>query len=316
MSANQFGGSSGAAAIAFERDSMLNGQPARAVYFDESANPPAPNFVYFGQLPSDVDGSRPPPVGAPDYFIEVDDPTTLPQTTFDMRIWKFHVDWTNPSQSTFGDNGAPNYRLPVAPFVRPTCVYGHGPNCVPQKGGVEELDTLGDRLMFRLAYRNLGGGRQALVLNHSVVADGRIGIRWYELRLPDGAPAIYQQGTYAPTDPPTNPLWRWMGSIAMDRVGNIALGFSASGPNDYPSVRYVGRNTSDPLGTLPQHEVTLYTGTGPQTQVEGRWGDYSDLSVDPANDCTFWYTQEYLGQNGIVLGAWRTRIGSFKFSNC
>jgi hypothetical protein len=319
MAANQFDGSSGSSAVAFERSAMLNGQPARAVYFDESANPPAPSFVYFGQLASDVDGSKPPPAGTPDYFAEVDDPSTLPPTTqdpqgFDLRIWKFHVDWTNPANSTFGQNGAPDYLIPVAPFVRPQCTYGYGPNCVPQKGGAQMLDVLGERLMFRLAYRNYGD-HQSLVLNHTVVANGADGIRWYELRFPNGTPTIYQQGTYAPTDSATDPLWRWMGSIAMDKVGNLALGFSASGPNDYPSVRYVGRNAADALGTLPQHEVTLYTGSGPQTQVEGRWGDYSDLSVDPSDDCTFWYTQEYLGSD-LVFGAWRTRIGSFKFANC
>ena len=176
------------------------------------------------------------------------------------------------------------------------------------------LDVLGDRLMFRMAYRNYAD-HQSLLINHSVVANGSDGIRWYELRFPNGTPSIHQQGTYAPTDPATNPLWRWMGSVAMDKVGNLALGFSASGPNDYPSVRYVGRNATDPLGQLPQNEVTLYTGSGPQTQVEGRWGDYSDLTVDPTDDCTFWYTQEYLGAD-LVFGAWRTRIGSFKFNNC
>ena len=319
MSSNQFDGSSGSAAFAFERSAMLNGQPARVVYFDESANPPAPEFVYFGQLPSDADGSKAPAPGTPDYFAEVDDPSTLPPTPadptgFDLRIWKFHVDWSNPANSTFGQSGAPDYLIPVAPFVRPQCVYGYGPNCVPQKGGAQMLDVLGDRLMFRMAYRNYAD-HQSLLINHSVVANGSDGIRWYELRFPNGTPSIHQQGTYAPTDPATNPLWRWMGSVAMDKVGNLALGFSASGPNDYPSVRYVGRNATDPLGQLPQNEVTLYTGSGPQTQVEGRWGDYSDLTVDPTDDCTFWYTQEYLGSD-LVFGAWRTRIGSFKFNNC
>jgi hypothetical protein len=171
--------------------------------------------------------------------------------------------------------------------------------------------------MYRLAYRNLGD-HASLVLNHSVVTDGRVGIRWYEVRIPTGgAPSIYQQGTYAPTDATTNPLWRWMGSAAMDHAGDIALGFSASGPNDYPSVRYTGRAAGDPLGQMTQAEQVIYTGNGPQTEAEGRWGDYSDLTVDPVDDCTFWYTQEYLGPQFLVFGSlWRTRIASFQFPGC
>ena len=177
--------------------------------------------------------------------------------------------------------------------MRPQCVYGYG-DCVPQKGGPQGLDVLGDRLMFRLAYRNFGD-HESLVLNHTVKADALEGIRWYEVRNPEGdAPSIYQQGTYAPTDSVTNPLSRWMGSVAMDKQGDIALGFSASGANDYPSVRYTGRAAGDAPGQMTQAEQVLYTGQGPQTEAEGRWGDYSELSVDPTDDCTFWYTQEYL----------------------
>jgi hypothetical protein len=194
-------------------------------------------------------------------------------------------------------------------------VYGYG-DCVPQAGGAQQLDVLGDRLMFRMPIRMLSG-TQSIVLNHTVKAnDGPAGIRWYEVRVPRGGSAsIYQQGTYAPTDPATNPLWRWMGSVAMDHSGDIAVGFSASGPNDFPSVRYTGRKAGDPLGQMTQIEQTAWTGAGPQTQVQGRWGDYSDLSVDPTDDCTFWYAQEYLGTD-LIFGAWRTRIASFKFPGC
>jgi hypothetical protein len=324
MSSNEFPDgqvtSSGAGAFAFERAKMLAGKPARVVYFDEAAHNP-PGGQYIGQLPGDLDGSTPPPAGSPNLFAEIDDPTSIPPTTpgdlgFTMRLWKFHVDWSNPSASTFGNDGAPSYTLPVASFIRPQCVYGYGPNCEPQKGGPQGLDTLGDRLMFRLAYRNFGS-YASLVLNHTVVANGPNGVRWYEVRIPKGgAPAIYQQGTYAPSDAPTNPLWRWMGSVAMDHSGDLALGFSASGPNDYPSVRYTGRAAGDPLGQLTQAEQVAFTGTGPQTEAEGRWGDYSDLTVDPVDDCTFWYAQEYLAEDTVVVGTWRTRIVSFRFPGC
>jgi hypothetical protein len=321
MSSNEFPDgsetSSGAGAMAFERSAMLAGKPARVIYFDEAANNP-PGGQYIGQLPGDLDGSSLPPAGSPNLFAEVDDASTIPPTDggdgFVLRLWNFHVDWANPANSTFGDNGQPSYQLPVAPYVRPQCVYGYG-DCVPQKGGPQELDVLGDRLMFRMNYRNFGNYASVL-LNHTVQADGVTGLRWYELRIPKGgAPSVYQQGTYAPTDP-TNPLWRWMGSVAQDHNGDIAAGYSASGPNNYPSVRYTGRAAGDPLGQMTQAEQVAYTGTGPQTEAEGRWGDYSDLTVDPSDDCTFWYTQEYLGVDAIVLGTWRTRIVSFKFPGC
>jgi hypothetical protein len=325
MTANEFPGdqptSSGAAAFVLERSRMLAGQPARYVLFDESAYNPT-GGQYVGQLPADLDGTLQPPRGAPGLVAEIDDPTSIPPTGandsgFALRLWQVHVDWADPDASTFGANGAPSHILPVAPFARPQCVYGYGPNCIPQKGAPLQLDTLGDRLMFRLAYRNLGD-HASLVLNHSVVADGRVGIRWYEVRFPSGgAPSIYQQGTYAPGDPTTNPLWRWMGSVAMDHSGDIALAFSASGPNDYPSIRYTGRAAADPPGELTQTEQIAYTGSGPQTEAEGRWGDYGDLTVDPVDDCTFWYTQQYLGPPFIALGSlWRTRVVAFAFPGC
>ena len=99
-------------------------------------------------------------------------------------------------------------------------------------------------------------------------------------------------------------------------AGDIGLGYSASGSNDYPSVRYTGRAAGGPLGQMTQTEQVAYTGTGPQTEVEGRWGDYSDLTVDPSDDCTFWYTQEYLATDTVVIGTWRTRVVSFKFPGC
>jgi hypothetical protein len=323
MMANEFPStsvtSSGTGVFAFERSKMLQGQPARVVFFDEANHNP-PGGQYIGMLPGDLDGSTQPPSGSPNWFAEVDDPVGVPPTDpgdtgFDLRLWKFHVDWTNPANSTFGNNGAPNATLPVAPFVRPQCVYGYG-DCAPQAGGPQQLDVLGDRLMFRLPYRNFGS-YASLVLNHSVHANARIGIRWYEVRIPrNGTPSIYQQGTYAPDDTATNPLWRWMGSIAQDRNGDVALGYSASGPNDFPSVRYTGRAVGDPLGQMTQAEQVAFTGTGPQTEVEGRWGDYSDLTVDPSDDCTFWYTQEYLAEDLVLIGTWRTRVVSFKFPSC
>ncbi len=163
--------------------------------------------------------------------------------------------------------------------------------------------------MHRMTYRNFGT-QEALLLNHTVDAGGgRAGIRWYEVRDPGGAAAIDQQGTYAPADGNS----RWMGSIAMDHIGNVALGYSMSGPSLYPSIRYAGRLVDDPAGELPQRESSIVEGGGAQTGSL-RWGDYSSMNLDPVDDCTFWYTQEYYASTGS--SNWQSRIASFRFPNC
>jgi hypothetical protein len=164
--------------------------------------------------------------------------------------------------------------------------------------------------MYRLAYRNFGD-HEAMVVNHSVTAGSSVGVRWYELRLDASHNAsIYQQGTYAPDS-----NYRWMGSIAMDRSGNMALGFSLSGSALHPGIHYTGRLVGDALGQMTQGEAAIIDGAGSQTgQSLSRWGDYSSMSVDPADDCTFWYTNEYIPTNGAFN--WKTRVGSFKFTSC
>ena len=165
--------------------------------------------------------------------------------------------------------------------------------------------------MYRLAYRNLGTS-QAMVVNHTVdVGNDQAGIRWYQLSKSGTGPwGIAQQGTYAPDS--TN---RFMGSAAMDRMGDVAIGYSVSdGVSTNPGVRYAGRLATDPAGQLSQGEQTLVNGTGVQTQGTSHWGDYSMMSVDPSDDCTFWYGQEYYSETGAMN--WHTRIGSFRFPNC
>lgn len=306
MSINQFTapsfGYGGAAAVAFERDNMLLGAPARMVYFDlESVNP---NF--FGLLPSDLDGP-PPPANTPNYFVQVDDGSRLPPSHA-LHMWRFHVDWTIPSNSTFGVSGQPNAVVPTAPFDLDMC--GFAPSCIPQRGTAARVHAISDQLMYRLQYRNFGT-HESLLANHTVDVNGRdrAGIRWYEIRDPGGAPFIHQQGTYSPDF-----RHRWMGSIAMDGAGNIALGFSISSSRMFPSIAYVGRLVNDLPGTLPQGETRLIAGRGSQTSSASRWGDYSMMAVDPTDDCTFWYTQEYYRTTSEV--GWRTRIGSFRLPSC
>jgi len=308
MSVNQFSSSgayAGAGAFVFDRANMLAGNPATFQYFDlDLVNP---NFG--GMLPSDLDGAKPPPAGSPNYFVEVDDSSLIAPSDA-LRIWEFHVDWTTPANSTFGFSGQPNTVLSTGAFDPNMCSSNPPVNCIPQPGTTRKLDAISDRLMYRLQYRNFGT-HESLVVNHTVDVDGadHAGIRWYELRDPGGAPTIYQQGTYAP-----DANHRWMGSIAMDGNGNMALGYSVSSGTVYPSIRYTGRLTSDPLGTMPQGESTLMAGGGSQEHSSSRWGDYSMMAVDPVDDCTFWYTQEYYQTTSSA--DWRTRIGSFKFPFC
>jgi Carboxypeptidase regulatory-like domain len=286
ISFNQFKGNSflGAAVCALDRDSMLFGNPATMQCFTLGS-------AYGGLLPSDLDGLTMPPDGSPDFVLNFGNNS--------LNLWKFHVDFNNAANSTF----VGPVSLPVAPFTE-AC---GGGSCIPQSGTSQLLDSLGDRLMYRLAYRNFGPN-ESLVLNHSVdTGNGNTGIRWYEIRDPNGTPAVYQEGTYAPDS-----NYRWMGSIAMDNVGNIALGYSVSGDSMHPAIRYTGRVPGDPSGVM-EGEQTIVDGTGSQTNYN-RWGDYSGMTVDPMDDCTFWYTTEYLQTTGYY---WSTRIASFNFpSSC
>ena len=162
-------------------------------------------------------------------------------------------------------------------------------------------------MMFRAAYRNLGGHR-SLIVNHSVSVRNVVGVRWYEIRDPGGMAALAQQGTYAPDDG-----YRWMASAAVDRAGNIGLGFSLSSPNTLPAIAYTGHLASDPPGEMGQGEGVAASSGGSQSSSL-RWGDYSSMSVDPTDECTFWYTNEYIPADGVFN--WRTRIFSFQLPGC
>ncbi len=306
MTCNQFstsGSWAGAGVLAFEKAKMLTGDPgARMIYFDLASV----NNGYGGMLPAQLEGSTAPPAGAPCPFAEVDDDSWgWPHDQF--SVWLFHADWTNPANSTFGLSGNPNDVLQTAPFTSYFCGVA---GCIPQPGTSQGLDELSDRLMFRLQYRNFGD-HQSLVTCHTVNADGAgtAGVRWYELRSTGGNWSIFQQGTYQP-----DTTSRWMGSVAMNGQGAIGLGYSASSSSVYPSIRYAGRLATDPLGTMGQAEQVLKAGTGVQTTRYARWGDYSSMSVDPVDDCTFWYTQEYVATSGDRN--WQTRVGAFKLADC
>ncbi|WP_157744418.1 carboxypeptidase regulatory-like domain-containing protein [Micromonospora viridifaciens] len=302
MTTNEFAPSFvGAGAVAFEREKMLTGQAARMVYFHLG-----PDFG--GLLPSDAEGLAP-PAGAPNPFVMFDDDAWGISPTDRLLMWDFKVDWANPANSTFGNNLAPSRFLETAPFDSNMCNYAR--TCVPQQGTSARLDAISDRLMYRAAYRNFGD-HASIVLNHTVDADGtdHAGVRWYELQSTSPTNwRINQQGTYAPDGE-----HRWMASGGIDVSGNIAFGYSASGSTTYPSIRMAGRLSGDPLGQLGQSERTLIAGTGAQTHSAARWGDYSSMSVDPTDGCTFWFTSEYMATTSSA--SWQTRVGAMKFPNC
>ncbi|MFZ2488390.1 MAG: proprotein convertase P-domain-containing protein [Anaerolineae bacterium] len=307
LTVNQFtqaGAWVGGGVAAFERTKMLTGASAQVISYNVGA-------TYGGMLPADWEGSTPPPAGAPIPFAEWDDSAWIAPSDA-LRIWNFHVDWTTIANSYFGTALAPNYTLTTTDVDPTICTTEP---CINQPGTTQNVDSLADRIMHRLQYRNFGG-YQTLVGNHTVDTNspaGRAGIHWFELRNTGSAWSINQQGVYGPAD--TTSTSRWMGSIAMDSAGNMALGYSITdNVSLYPSIRYVGRLASDATGTMPQSETTLVTGGGYQNDSYGRWGDYSAMQVDPVDDCTFWYTQEYAQSNGAYN--WYTRIGSFKFANC
>jgi hypothetical protein len=285
---------------AFDRAKMLLGQAATYIYFQNQTD------TWGGLLPTDLDGTTLPPAGSPNYIIGHRDNQYYGAPNDVLKVFKFHADFGTPANSTF-TLAAELLPAPYDGIVCPNLTF----SCIRQPGTSQRLDAIGEWTMHRMAYRNFGT-HESIVFNHTVDAvgndQGNAGIRWYELRGLSTTPVIHQQGTYAP-----DANARWMGSMAMDVSGNIAVGFSAGGSALMPSPRYAGRLASDPLGQLSQGEATFVAGGGVQTG-SNRWGDYSQLAVDPTDDCTFWYTSEYYQTTSGAT--WRTRIGSFKFPNC
>lgn len=272
---------------AFNRAAMLTGAAATQECFNTSS-------TYGGVLPGDFDGHILPPSGAPDPLV------ALGATSTTLATWRFHSDFTTPANATFTG--------PTAVTVPSYAEACGGGTCIPQSGTTNRLDSLADRLMYRAAYRNFGD-HEAIVVTHSVTVGSSVGIRWYELRGVTTSPTLFQSGSYAP-----DATYRWMGSAAMDQAGNIAVGYSASSSSIKPQVRITGRLVGDAAGTLTLGETTVIAGAGAQTSNLTRWGDYSSMSIDPSDDCTFYYSNEYIPANGSFN--WRTRIASFKLSPC
>jgi hypothetical protein len=311
LTSRDFGnnGSYGISVYGLEKKKMVAGNPnARSVHFllDSAVVPIA--TIGDGLLPSDVDGKKQPAAGAPAPIVGTQDNQGGYGATSDaLNIYDLTVKWSNPGSSTLTGP----VQLAVAPF-NSTFPCGTGRACIPQPGTTAKIDILSyrQRPTFRLAYR-LNPTYESLVTNQSVQASAGIaGVRWYEIRRVGGVYSLFQQGTYAPSDG----VDRWMGSIAEDKKGDMGLGFSVSNSTVFPGIRYTGRKVSDALGTMTLHEAVIQAGSGSQTNAAARWGDYTAMSVDPVDDCTFWYVNEYIKTTSSA--GWQTRIGTFKFPGC
>jgi len=282
-------------AYAFDRTNMLTGAAATFQKFTGGTN------LY---LPSDVDGPTPPPAGAPNLFYTFKD-NSFHGGTDRLEVREFHVDWATPANSTFTLVASPN----IEAYTFTVCGFFNF-DCIRQLGTTQRIDAVSEWPMFRFPYRNFGS-HQTLVGTFTVgggLGEEGAAIRWFELRNTGGGWTLFQEGTFDPGDGHD----RFMGSIAMDQAGNMALGFSVSSSTMNPAIRYATRLATDPPGAL-QTEAVLLNGTGSQTGPN-RWGDYSAMGIDPANDCTFWYTNEYYPVT--TSSTWKTRVGVFTIPEC
>jgi hypothetical protein len=307
----------GISVYALEKAKMISGNPkARAVQFFLDSNVVPLELIGDGLLPADIDGRRRPLEQVPAPIFGSQDDNSNYGATFDaLNVWEISVLWNSQPEASLTLAA----QLPVAAFDSVFPCFPTSRDCLPQPGIVNRaqfLDVLSyrQRVTNRLAYRNFGG-HESMVTNQSVEAQpGIAGVRWYEVRRVNGVYSVYQQGTYSPDS-----VNRWMGSAAMDRDGNMAIGYSVvDGVSVYPGIRYTGRLAGDPLGQMTLAEGTIVNGTGVQRTTNSRWGDYTSLNVDPTDDCTFWYVNEYYtaaSQASSVAG-WLTRIGSFKLPGC
>jgi hypothetical protein len=315
----------GISVYGLEKNKMLNGQPARAVqFFLELGEVPLP-LIGDGLLPADIDGKQKPMKDAAIPIVGTqDDDASYGATADAVNIWDFRVKWHSTPTASLELNAqlavdAFDSIFPCAPTSR---------DCLPQPGitnPAQYLDVLSyrQRPTWRLAYRN-NKTHETMVTTQSVeAAPGVAGMRWYEIRRTGETYAIQQQGTYAPADG----VHRWMGSVAQDKKGNMALGYSVVNATDvFPGIRYTGRLAGDPAGQMTLGEGVIINGSGVQTTTNSRWGDYTSMNIDPTDDCTFWYVNEYYEVSGVPIdppppaGAdtrpWQTRIASFKLPGC
>ncbi len=305
----------GAYECAYDRATMEVGGDAAQVCFQLTTGD-------FALLPADLDSSIPPPGFQDEFLFSLWDDAHL-------ALYSFHTDWTDPMNAFMTGSGGS--QLFTVPSFTPACNGQYLGACVPQLGSSDLLDVLGDRLLYRVAYSDdvpprvpataLPPHYQHWLILHDVTASGgNTAERWYEFyaktkAVPVTSIGLFQSGTYAPDA--SN--YRWTGSIARDKVGNLLMGYSISSLAIYPSIAITGRALNDPLGTM-EPELSVLSGGGPYNDVFdkdfNRWGDYTSMRLDPADDCTFWYTNEYYSSTGLMGSDWSTQINSATFTGC
>jgi hypothetical protein len=279
----------GADLCGFDRTKMLAGDSSAAQLCQMTPS------SEFGYLPSDMDGPTPPVDGTPGLYI----------SWFDNDPGQLYLRSLTLDFATATATLSPATSIAVA---NDSYACSDGGQCIPQEGTSQTLDSLGDRLMYRFAIRHFPDHDRAVV-NHAVANGSQVAVRWYEIYDPAGSVTLNQQGTFAPDS-----TYRWMASLAEDQNMDIGLGYSASSSSIYPGIRFTGRVPTDPLGTM-ETEANILTGTGAQVGSDAyRWGDYTAMQVDPSDDCTFWYVDQYQQINGTF--DWDTNISSFIFSGC
>jgi centrosomal CEP192-like protein/ASPM-SPD-2-Hydin domain-containing protein len=304
----------GVVVCALDRTNMLNGgTPNAPQCFRETS--PLSNGIYLGHslIPADVDGTTAPPSGRDEYLVSIENPVDdgVTKTSSSFNLWQFHVDWATPANSTFTQSS-----VSVAPYT-PGCYSAASPSqtvCVPEPSTAttgQHIDSVGDRFMPRFDYRNFGS-YESFLISHTVQtgtgSSQQTGVRWYELRG-SGTPMVYQDGTVSPD----TSLYRFMPSIAQDSSGNAAVGYSVSSASVHPGINAAWWNLTNLTAPV---EFSILTGTADEENTY-HWGDYSSMTVDPVNGCTFWYVNEYFPQNetGTQI-TWHTRIANFSLPGC
>jgi hypothetical protein len=281
-------------ACVVDRAAMLKGAPAT----EQCLVVDGVNFLNN----ADIDGKNLPPAGAPNIMMAAGG-IQLKKIFEDdvLMAWRFHVDWKDPAKTTLT---GPE-RITVAPY-RYLCD-GQLTTCVPQPGTDRRLDAQGDKIMARLVYRRIGN-RESVVAVHSVNSSaGGGGVRWYEFRVErDRRLTVHQQGTYAPDGG-----FRWMASPAIDRFGNIAIGYSFGGTPHFAGQRFAARLANDPPGVMTLREAVLVEGEDVQNIM--RWQDYTQTAIDPVDDCTIWYVGDYIKKGAA---SYSTKIGAFRLPRC
>jgi hypothetical protein len=310
------GSQTGTEIYVFDRANMLNGATARSAQrLTSVANLPGYGFQIL--TPSTFYGTTAPPAGRKQIIArhrddEAHDGTGANATQDFIELFELNIDWNTPANSSI----ATLPRIAITEFnswFRDYQTFA----TVPQPGSsTARLDPIREVLLNQLSYRNLGTHESIVgtfATNQNAARSGTVvdsGVRWFELRRSGSSGwALHQEGTFSPGDSNTHHL---MGTAAMDKFGNIGLGYNVtktSTPTVFPSLAYTGRAASDPLGVMTLAETTVATGAAAETS--GRWGDYYQMTVDPVDDCTFWFVGMYRPS-----ASWQTRIQDFKFPAC